>query len=191
MKGLLSFFFPFFFLRFGLKSTPLFSFPGERFAVTIVDPHEGKAPFVVSPAERRLNRGPGHPGLLQKVKGNPHDRVLHLGVPGLSAGVSQGKIGEHEAGDPAFLDDVAGRSHYYRGHAVFFKVTGDQTHGLVADRSECREEHGIDTILTAPLQDLRGVAQRCLALAVLGGDPVEAGRDRPDAAAGSIFGKTV
>ena len=99
------------FLCLGLKATPLFSRPGERFTVTVVDLHEGKAPILVVPAERRLNRGAGHPGLLQKIKGGSHDRVLHPGVPGLSTGVSQGKVGENEAGDPAFLDDIAGGSH--------------------------------------------------------------------------------
>jgi len=176
------------FLRFGLPAAALFSLPGERFAVTVVDPHEGVAPLVVAPAKRRLNRGAGHPGPLKQIKGSSHDRALHLGVPGLPAGVSQWEVGEHEAGDAAFLDDVAGRAQYYRRHAVFFEVSGDQTHGLVADRSECREEHGADTILTAPLKDLRGVPQRCPALAVVGGDPIEAGRHRLDAAASSVLG---
>ena len=164
-------------------ATAFLSLPGERFAVTVVDPHEGIAPLTVAPAERRLNRGAGHPGPLQQVKASSHDRALHLGIPGLSAWVSQWKVGEHKAGDAAFLDDVAGRAQYYGGHAVPFEVPGDQTHGLVADGSECREEYGIDTILTAPFKDLRGIPQRCFTLAVFGGNTIEAGRDRLDPAA--------
>lgn len=173
------------FLRFGLTPTAFFSLPGEHFAVTVVDPHEGVAPLIAVPAEWRLNRGAGHLAPLQQIKGSSHDRALHLGVPGLPAWVSQWKVGEHKAGDAAFLDDVAGRAQYYGGHAVLFEVPGDQTHGLVADWSECREEHGVDTILTGPFQDLRGIPQRCFALAVFGGDPIEAGRDRLDPAASS------
>jgi len=178
---------PVIFLRFGLTAAELFSLVGERFAVTVIDPHEGIAPLLVAPLERRLNRGAGHPGPLQQIKGSSQDRALHLSVPGLPAGVSQREVGENEAGDAAFLDDVPGRPQYCSRYAVLFEVSGDQTHGLVADRSECREEHGVDSILTAPLKDLRGILQRCPALAVVGGDPIEAGRDRHDAAAGSII----
>jgi hypothetical protein len=121
----------------------------------------------------RLDRGTGHPGLLQKIKGGSHDRVLHFGVPGLPAGVSQGEVGEHEAGDPAFLHDVAGGSHQYRRQAVLFEVPGDQTHGLVADRSEGREEHGVDAVLTAPCENLRCKATQRLSLAVMGRHTVE------------------
>ena len=58
-----------------------------------------------------------------------------------------------KSGDAAFLDDVAGRAHDYCRHAVLLEVSRYQTHGLVADRSKRREEHGIDIVLTAPLQD--------------------------------------
>jgi len=150
---------PLLFLRSRLKATAFFSRPGQRFPVTVVDPHESVAPLVVAPGEGRLNRRAGHPGSLQHIQAHSHDRALHLGVPGLPARISQWEVGEHEPGDSAFLDDIAGRAHYHGGHTVLFEVPGDQTHGLVTDRSERREEHGFDTILTAPLQDLRGVAQ--------------------------------
>jgi hypothetical protein len=145
------------FLRFGLTATSLFPLPGECFAVTVIDPHEGVTPFVVTPMERRLNRSAGHPGPLQQIKGNSHDRTLHLTVPGLPTGISQWEVGKYEAGHTAFLHDVAGRAQHCGWHGFFFQVSGGQTHGLVADRSECREEEGVNPILPCPFQDLRGV----------------------------------
>ena len=127
---------PALFLRFRLLAAAFFSGPGQRFPVAVVDPHEGIAPLVVVPAERRLNRSAGHPGSLQNIQGCTYDRALYLGVPGLPAWVSQGEVGEDKAVDAAFLDDIPGRAHYHGRHAVLLKVPGDQTHGLVTDRSE-------------------------------------------------------
>ena len=123
-------------LRFRLLAAAFFSRPGQRFAVAVVDPHEVFAPLFAPPAERRLNRSAGHPGLLQRIKRDPHDRALHPGIPGLPAGVSQREVGKDEAGDAAFFHDVAGRTHDDGGHSVLFQVPGGQTHGLVANRSE-------------------------------------------------------
>ena len=77
-------------LEFGLESTTLLPCSGERFAVAVVDPHEGVAPVFVVPAERSLDRGARHPGPFQQVQRGSHDRALHLVIPGLSAGISRG-----------------------------------------------------------------------------------------------------
>jgi hypothetical protein len=34
----------------------------------------------------------------------------------------------------------------------------DQTHGLVTNRSKCRQEDGVDAVLATPLEDLRSIA---------------------------------
>jgi len=102
---------PTLFLRFGLTATPLLSLTGERFAVPLVNPHKNIAPLVVSPAEWRLNRSTRHPGPLQQIKRGSHDRTLHPCVPWLPAGVSQREVGEYEASNAAFLDDITGRTH--------------------------------------------------------------------------------
>jgi len=124
------------YLRLCLTTAAVFSLLSKFFAIAVVDPHEGFTPLVVSPAKRRLDRGSRHPCPLQQVQGRSHDRTLHLNVPWLSARIAQGKVSEDEPSNAAFLDDITRRTHDHCGQAVFFQVPGNQTHGLVADRSE-------------------------------------------------------
>ena len=105
-------------LDFGLTAAALLPGPGKRLAIALVDPHESVAPCVTVPAERRLDRGARHPGPIQEGQGASHDRSLHLGIPGFPAWVPQRKVGEHEAGNAALLDDVARAAHDRGGNAV-------------------------------------------------------------------------
>ena len=59
----------------------------------------------------------------------------------------QGKIGEDKARHAAMLDDVARGPDHDSRNAIGFEVPGYQTHGLVADRSERREECGLGAVL--------------------------------------------
>jgi hypothetical protein len=105
-------------LYFGLTSAALLPRPGKRLAIALVDPHEGVAPCVTVPMERRLDRGTRHPGPVQEGQGGSHDRLLHLGIPRFPAWISQWKIGEHEAGNAALLDDVSRAAHDDSGNVV-------------------------------------------------------------------------
>lgn len=161
-------------LCFSLLAAPLFSLPRKCLTIAVVDPHKSIAPLVVFPAKGRLDRGSGHPCSIEKIKAHSHDRALHLSVPGFPAGVSQWEIGENEPRDAAFLYDVPGGTHDDGSDAVLFKVSRNQTHGLVTHRSEPREEHGINGILAAPVEDLWGVIPQCFASTITGGHPVKA-----------------
>jgi hypothetical protein len=54
------------------------------------------------------------------------------------------------------LDDVAGRSNDNGWDAVFFQMTCDQTHGLVADGSDRCQDGDVGAFLSALRQGCRG-----------------------------------
>ena len=136
--------------RLCLMTAAFFSLLRKLFAIAVVDPHEGITPLVIAPAKWRLDRGSRHPGPRKRIESSSHYLALHLNVPWLSARISQREVSEDEASNAAFLDDIPRRAHDCSGYAIFFKVPGNQTHGLVANRSKRRKEHGVDTILLAP-----------------------------------------
>jgi len=136
--------------RLCLMTAAFFSLLRKFFAIAVVDPHEGITPLVALPAKGRLDRGSRHPCPLQQIQGRSYDRALHLNVPGLSARISQWKVSEDETSNAAFLDDIPRRTHYYSGYTIFLQVPGNQTHGLVANRSEGGKKNGIDLVLLAP-----------------------------------------
>ena len=177
----------------GLCLTPpaLFTGPGKGLAVAVVDTHEMVPPIVVVPVKGGLDGGSRHPGPTQEVQGHPHSRALHRHIPRLAAGIPQRKICKDVAGNAAFLDNVPRTAEHHRGDSVALQVPRDQTHGLVTNGSEAGEQHGIHTVLPAPCEDLGGVALNRVALAVIGGYAVEAGRQRPDAACGGHLTHTV
>ncbi len=121
---------------FILNAPALLSLPGESFPVALIDQHEFLPPLLMVPSERRLDRRARHPCPGDQLEGDPNNRPLHSGIPGFPAGIAQGKVRKHKAGNPAFFHDVAGGTHDDGGNAVFLQVPGNQTHGLVAHRSE-------------------------------------------------------
>ena len=143
---------------FGLTATALLTFLGKSLAFAVVNPHKGFTPRIVAPEERRLDCSARHPGPIQQIQGTSHDRALHVSVPRLPAWISQWKVCEHETGDTALLNDVPRAAHDCCGHAICLQMARDQTHGLVTNRSECRQEHGVNTVLAAPFEDLGGIA---------------------------------
>ena len=84
------------------------------------------------------------------------------------------EIGEEEAGDTAVFDDVPGRSDDHGRDAVRFEMSGDQTHGLVADGSKRAEKRGIGAVDPQSRQHFRRIFGQGLALAVLGRHAMEA-----------------
>ena len=60
-----------------------------------------------------------------------------------AARVAKWKIGEEKSRDATMFDDVGGRSDDDRRNAIFFEVTGDQTHGLMANRSNWNEDYDV------------------------------------------------
>ena len=87
--------------------------------------------------------------------------------------VPQREVREDKARHAAVLDDVEGGSDDDGRDTVGFEVSGDQTHGLVADRSKRGQDGGVDAILLQSPQDLRRIPFRRLLLAVIGWRGVE------------------
>ena len=65
----------------------------------------------------------------------------------MAARVAQREIREDETRHAAVLDDVEGGSNDDGGDTVGFQISGDQTHGLVADGSKRGQDRGVDVVL--------------------------------------------
>jgi hypothetical protein len=55
------------------------------------------------------------------------------------------------------LDDVLRRTNDHRRNPIKLKVAGDQTHGLVADRSERHQQRNIYTVSSAEVEHCGGI----------------------------------
>lgn len=179
------------FLQFCLQVTALFAFTGKGFPVMIVHTHEGVPPCIVGPPVRRLHRRARHPGAFQKIQRCSQNGALHIGVSRFPAWVPQRKISKHKARDTALFHNVSGAAHHNGGNAVIFQIAGNQTHGLVADRSECHQDRRINTVFAAPFQNLRAVSFDRPVLAVIGRHTVKPGGCRSDASVSGIRGQAV
>src|SRR4029079_15979836 len=91
----------------------------------------------------------------------------------LAAGIAEREIAEQEARRAGPFDDVLGGPHDHRRDAVSFEVSGDQTHGLVADGSSRHQQSGVVLVLPAARQDLRRIGLDRYALAAVGRRTVE------------------
>ncbi len=69
-------------------------------------------------------------------------------------GIAQWEVDEYEARYACGFDDVLGTTHHDRGYASFFKVSCNQTHGLVTYRSKRHQDHRVDPVLLGPGDDL-------------------------------------
>jgi len=115
---------------------------------------------MLAPVDASAHRCLGGEGRLQEIERRFDDESLHHTVIGPTAGIAERKIGEDEPGHRALLDDVARAADDHRRRAGPFKLAGDQTHGLVADRSQWNEENGIQLVLLSPGVDDFGVGLR-------------------------------
>ncbi len=153
-----------------LPATALLAQRQQPFAVGGVYTGIALAPAgIVVPGERRLQRRAGRGRLRQKVQSQRQDLSLNVASPGRAAGIAKRKVGKHEAGDAAVLDDVTSRADDDGCDAVGFKMSCDQTHGLVAYRSQRGQQCGIGAVRAGDVQDLRGVHLDGLALTEFGG----------------------
>ena len=96
-------------------------------------------------------------GCFQQADGLLNDAGLRLLLKGRPTWVAKRKIGEEKSRNAAMFDNVAGGSDDDRRNAVFFKVTGDQTHGLVANRSDGNEERRVRMSSNDAAQNFRCV----------------------------------
>jgi hypothetical protein len=75
-----------------------------------------------------------------------------------SAGATERVVEEDAAGREHRGGDVAGAGEGHGGDPVGLEVPGDQTHGLMADRSDGHEERGVHLVFAQLGEDLGGVA---------------------------------
>ena len=116
--------------------------------------HENLAPrLIFRPDKGCLNGCSRLPCRLQQIKRHVYDGALHLFIPGLAKRISQRKIRKKETRYTTFLNNIPGRADNNGGYVIFFEVPGDQTHGLVADRSKRRKDQGINAIRFAKLKN--------------------------------------
>lgn len=118
---------------------------------------------------------------LQQVERNANDRLLHHLIIRLAARVAEGEVREHETGDPALLDDIPRRADYDGRQTIRFKVSSDQTHGLVANRSEREEKRDVDGVSATKIEDFRRILVDSSALAIVRRHAVETRRGTADA----------
>ena len=104
--------------------------------------------------------------------------MLHGDVKRLAARASQRKVHEHEPRHATVLDDIARRADDDGRNAVFFQVSGNQTHGLVADGSNRCQDRDINFFPAANFQCGRRRRLQHELLAVAAIDVVEILRDR-------------
>ena len=121
------------------------------------------------------------PRRLQQVERNTNDRSLHHRIIRLAARVAEWKVREHEAGDPTLLDDIPRRADYDGRQAIRFKVSSDQTHGLVANRSEREEKRDVDGVSATEIEHGRRILVDGSALAEVRRHAIEARRGTADA----------
>ena len=117
----------------------------------------------------------------KEIERDTNDSLLHHRIIRLTARVAEGEVREHETGNAALLDDILRRADYDGRNAVRLKVSSDQTHGLVADRSERYEKRNVDLVSTAEVEDCRGILVDGPTLAEVHRHAVEAGRETANA----------
>ena len=118
---------------------------------------------------------------LKEIERDTNDCSLHLRIIRFTARIAEGEVREHEAGNAALLDDILRGADYDRRNAVRLKVSSDQTHGLVTDRSERYQKPNIDGVGTTEVEDCRGILVDGPPLAEVRRHPVEAGRETANA----------
>ena len=127
------------------------------------------------PREWSLHGGARVARSLEEVEGDTNDCSLHHRIIRLTARVAEREVREHEAGNAALLDNIPCRADYDGRNAVRLEVSSDQTHGLVADRSERYEKRYIDGVSATEIEDCRGILVDRPTLAEVRRHSVEAG----------------
>ena len=128
------------------------------------------------PAKGRLQRRQRITRGLKQVEGHADDSPLHLLISRLAARVAEREVGKDKARHPALLNNITGRAEDDRWDTVRFKMSGDQTHGLVTDGSQGDQQGNIDSILTTEVEDGRGIFVHSLPCTIDRGHAVKARR---------------
>ena len=148
------------------------TFPGsgQRSPVRLVHPHKPLAPECVVlriPDFGALHRRTRRPCPFEHIKRATYDVALHFFIPRLAAGIAERKVYKQKTRDAAFFNDVSTGADNNGWNSRGFQMSCNQTHGLVADRSQRDENRDINVILAHPTFDLRCVLLFVQTLAVI------------------------
>jgi hypothetical protein len=93
----------------------------------------------------------------KKVERDANDRALHHWIIRLATGIAERKVREHETRHAALLDYVARGADDDRRNSVGLEVPGNQTHGLMTDRSERHQQRNVDIVSATKIQNRRRI----------------------------------
>ena len=148
------------------------SLPLRRLDATVTAAPTG----VFLPRKGCPHRAPWSRGVGEQSQRQRHNACLHVPTPGVAAWIAERKVSEEKARHATVFDDIQRRPNDHRRNAVGFKVAGNQTHGLVADRSYGAQYRAVGSILAQTQENFRSILCCRLALAVFGGHAVKAVR---------------
>ena len=112
-------------------------------------------------------------GFFQQFEPRTQDFALIFNVMGTARRVAQGVVEKNLPGIASTGGDVSRIGEGDRRESSFLQDTGNQTHGLVTDRSNGRQQGHIHAVLQALAKDFRSVHFGCLTMAVIRQGPVE------------------
>lgn len=139
----------------GASPAPFFTYGQDPLTFDQVNAAISGAPIriILFPAIGRHHCGAPNLRNFQELEGLADKDLLHIAVPGITAGIAERKVCEKETRYTAMLHHIHRRADDRGRDAVCFEMSGDQTHGLVTDRSKRAEDCRIRAVLA---QSTRG-----------------------------------
>ena len=136
-----------------LHFTALTSCFSKKFTVWIIYVHVAIAPkvvFIYCPSKSGLNCRSWLPWIHQQIKCLTDQSLLHSNVPWFSAWVSKWKINKQKSWYTAFLNNISCRTNHDSADSFWFKMSCNQTHGLVADWSKWNQNGNVNSVFFTP-----------------------------------------
>jgi hypothetical protein len=137
-----------------LFGSALISKPSQLFSVVVANVHVDRSPFVATPLQIKPAGHPRCDSCGDQLE-RSFDCITLLGDLAWAAhGIAQWEVDKYEARYACCFDDVLGTTYNDRSYAGLFKVSRNQTHGLVTYRSKRHQDHRVDPVLFGPSDDL-------------------------------------
>lgn len=165
----------------------LLPLPPQGFKILVAYFGITHAPAVVVPAVQRKNGGTRPRRVGEDIEASGHNVPLHGAIPGLATGIAEREVSEHETRNTAMLDYVQRRTQDDCGDTSSLQVACNQTHGLMAYRSQRDQHRDVNAILLAASENFGGIGLQRLTLAVFGGRAVESRREGTKMAVADAF----
>lgn len=138
----------------GLFRSPLITKPSQLLSVVVANMHVDRAPLVAAPLQIKPAGHPWCDRCCDQLECGLNRMKLLGDLAWVPHGIAQWEVDEYEAGYACCFDDVLSTAHDDCSYASFFKMSCNQTHGLVTYRSKRHQDHRIDPVLFRPGDDL-------------------------------------